>query len=404
MKFKVIFSIFSLIGLFGVCACSNQGGIIIDNEDSDISQTPNDSNNQNNADFSNVSINYNRTASSSSTSIEDTVDAIYDSVVAINVAGISDGQSFTAAGSGVLFAYDEEISLSYVVTCFHVIENASTIEVVLSDEKVYEASYVGGYSDGDIAVISIEALDLTYASIYENSDNLRLGSTVICIGNPLGTLPGSVSTGVVSYNNRVINVSTYEKMTLIQTDVAINSGNSGGGLFNSAGALIGIVNAKYSKSGVEGLGFAIPSNQVMDIIDSISSTATYSSESKLWEAGYLVGDFEFAFTLADGYYSTGGWPNINRKQVVYVSSLLSNETATGYNLLNVNDIVTSLTIDYKDEAVEDVSLTNITSSSVVLTSLYSTELKIGDTLSFGITRDDNTITVSFTITQYIYAI
>ena len=92
---------------------------------------------------------------------------------------------------------------------------------------------------------------------------MRLGASVICIGNPLGTLPGSVSTGVISYPNREVQVDDYHTMELIQTDVAINSGNSGGGLFNAAGALIGIVNAKYSSSGIEGLGFAIPANQVI---------------------------------------------------------------------------------------------------------------------------------------------
>ncbi|MBO5541931.1 MAG: trypsin-like peptidase domain-containing protein, partial [Acholeplasmatales bacterium] len=127
----------------------------------------------------------------------------------------------------------------------------------------------------------------------------------MCIGNPLGTLPGSVSRGVVSYNNRVVKVDSYKSQTLIQTDVAINSGNSGGGLFNTAGALIGIVSAKYSSTGIEGLGFAIPSNTVKDVVTKLMSTAKYDTANKVWKTGYYEGNYEFGFTISLGTYSTG---------------------------------------------------------------------------------------------------
>ena len=169
---------------------------------------------------------------SQKTSVEETVEKVYDSVVSIQATSVYGA----SAGSGVLFSYDLDLDFSYIATCFHVVEGYSNFEVTLSNGEIYPAYYVGGYEDYDLAVLSIEKTDLTYASLYSDSDNLKLGSTVVAIGNPLGTLPGSVSSGVVSYVNRVVQTSTYEYQTLIQTDVVINSGNSGGGLFNTAGA------------------------------------------------------------------------------------------------------------------------------------------------------------------------
>ena len=329
-------------------------------------------------------------------SIEDTVEAIYDSVVAINSK--VNGQ-VAGSGSGVLFGYTE--NLSFIVTCHHVIEGCNGFEVILSDGTSLEAKLVGGDEKSDIAVLSVEEINLTYVSWFNDTDTLRLGSTVICIGNPLGTLPGSVSTGVVSYNNREIAVDSYNTMSLIQTDVAINSGNSGGGLFNSAGALIGVVNAKYSSSGIEGLGFAIPANQARIIVDSILETASYDSANKVWTTGYVEGRWDIGFELGYGGYGFF-------RTSIGILSQATNTTSSDYGLLLNNDLLNSIEIKYDDQTKETKSLTNISAQTMTTDTIYnfvySSNLSIGDILVFNITRNDVEMTVEVKLVQYRYYI
>ena len=339
--------------------------------------------------------------SSISTAIEQTVDMVYDSVVSIEVSATT----FSGSGSGVLFSYDENLGLSYIVTCFHVIDAATNISVILSNGDEYNALLVAGYEDQDLAVLSIEARNLCYASFYTDSDLLKLGSSVVCIGNPLGTLPGSVSSGVVSYVNREIYVDEYTKMSLIQTDVAINSGNSGGGLFNTSGALIGIVNAKYTDESIEGLGFAIPINTVKMVINSFMSTAKYDINNKEWQEGYYIGDWKLGFTISDGYYRPNGHFG-SSVYVAYISGLSLNSTTSGEDVFELEDIITSVKIDYADEAKTDVEIssTSIESASSLLSIIYALDLSIDDNIIFTITRDDTTLTVTVSLEQYIYSI
>ena len=333
--------------------------------------------------------------SSIKTSVEETVELVYDSVVSIQATSTS----ASSAGSGVLIAEDEKLGLSYLVTCFHVIEDASVFDITLSDGSSYSAELVGGYEDLDLALLSIEKTDLCYASIYSNSNELKLGSSVVCIGNPLGILPGSVSSGVVSYVNREIQVDSYSTRTLIQTDVAINSGNSGGGLFNTSGALIGVVNAKYSQTGIEGLGFAIPSNDVISTIEGILSTAKYDVNNKVWQEGYIVGDYEFGFTIDLGYYSSGFG---KRTTVYYVSQVNSNDSYTG-NELEVNDILKSIKVDYSDASLSDGTYT-VTINEDPNLWLYSLDLSLDDKLIFTVNRGSSTIDVVVSVNQFIYNI
>lgn len=335
---------------------------------------------------------------SPTTSVEETVEMVYDTVVSITSTSVSG----TSSGSGVLFSYDESLGLSYIVTCFHVIEGYSNFTVTLSNDESYKAEYVGGYEDYDLAILSIEKLDLTYSSIYSDSDSLKLGSTVVAIGNPLGTLPGSVSSGVVSYVGRKVQKNSYESQVLIQTDVAINSGNSGGGLFNTAGALIGIVNAKYSATGIEGLSFAIPSNDVISTINGILATAKYDTANKVWSAGYIIGDYEYGFTLSLGYLTTGSGFNKNYTAVYYVSDVLSNETYTGTEL-NKSDIVSEIKVDYKDDQKTDITYT-VTTNEDVNSFLYGLSLDLEDTLYFKISRNNAQMTVEVDVCQFIYSI
>lgn len=172
-----------------------------------------------------------------------------------------------AAGSGFIFTSD-----GYVVTNYHVVENAESIQVTTYDNKTYDAKLVGYDESNDVAVLKIEASGLTPV-VLGNSDNMNVGDDVVAIGNPLGELTFSLTSGAVSALNRNITIEN-TSMSLIQTDCAINAGNSGGALFNSHGEVIGITNAKYSSSNrssasIDNIGFAIPMNSVRDIITSI---------------------------------------------------------------------------------------------------------------------------------------
>ena len=181
------------------------------------------------------------------------------------------GYQTTSAASGSGFVLSED---GYILTNHHVIEDSSSITVSAYDGKSYEAELVGYDASNDIAVLKIDASGLSPVVI-GNSDNLNVGDTVVAIGNPLGELTFSLTQGAVSAMNRQVTVSTGSTMDLIQTDCSINSGNSGGALFNLYGEVIGITNAKYSNNGasseasIEGIGFAIPVNDIIGIVESI---------------------------------------------------------------------------------------------------------------------------------------
>ncbi len=168
------------------------------------------------------------------------------------------------SGSGVVITSD-----GYIVTCNHVVENADKVTVILNDDTEYEAKVIGTDERNDLAIIKIDADGLVPATLGD-SDMLTVGEDVVAIGNHLGELRGTATGGMISALNRKVNVESTE-MTLLQHDAAISPGSSGGGLFNSSGSLIGIVNAKASNSSTnsEGLGFAIPVNDVKQIINDI---------------------------------------------------------------------------------------------------------------------------------------
>lgn len=173
-----------------------------------------------------------------------------------------------ASGSGFIFSDD-----GYILTNYHVISGASSVTVTMYDGSTYDAVIVGYDASNDIAVLKIEATGLTPV-VLGDSDTINVGDTVVAIGNPLGELTFSLTSGVVSALDREVTFSDGTRMDLIQTDCAINSGNSGGALFNLYGEVIGITNAKYSSSGsssasIDNIGFAIPLNTVRDIVASI---------------------------------------------------------------------------------------------------------------------------------------
>lgn len=180
-----------------------------------------------------------------------------------------------ASGSGFIVTED-----GYILTNYHVVEDSQSITVTLYDDSSYEAELIGYDESNDIAVLKIDAEDLRPVH-FGNSDELYVGQDVVAIGNPLGELTFSLTRGIISALNREVTLSSSLRMKLIQTDCAINSGNSGGALFNLYGEVIGITNAKYSSSGsratVDNIGFAIPVNTVVGIVEQIMTDGEISS-------------------------------------------------------------------------------------------------------------------------------
>ena len=192
-----------------------------------------------------------------------------NSVVSINVSSTTNyfGQQVETAASGTGFFITQD---GYILTNYHVVKDASTVKVTLYSGETYDASVIGGDEDYDIAVIKI---DVTGASavVLGDSGALNIGESVAAIGNPLGELTFSMTEGIVSCVNRAVNIDG-TPFNMIQIDCSINPGNSGGPLFNSYGEVVGIVSAKYSSysnTTVEGIGFAIPINDVIAMVEDI---------------------------------------------------------------------------------------------------------------------------------------
>ncbi len=179
------------------------------------------------------------------------------------------GYQTTSAASGSGFVLTED---GYILTNYHVVKSSDTITVSLFDGTAYQAKLIGYDEGNDIAVLKVEAEKLSPV-VLGDSDNMNVGDSVVAIGNPLGELTFSLTSGAISAMDREITMSTGATMNLTQTDCAINSGNSGGALFNLYGEVIGVTNAKYSSSGseasIDNIGFAIPINSIRSIVESI---------------------------------------------------------------------------------------------------------------------------------------
>ena len=180
------------------------------------------------------------------------------------------GYQTTSAASGSGFILTED---GYLLTNYHVVEGSNSIKATMYDGTSYEAALIGYDASNDIAVLKIDAQGLTPV-VLGNSDNMNVGDPVVAIGNPLGELTFSLTQGAISALDREITLSGGTTMNLMQTDCAINSGNSGGALFNLYGEVVGITNAKYSsnamsEASIDNIGFAIPINTVRSIVESI---------------------------------------------------------------------------------------------------------------------------------------
>lgn len=194
-------------------------------------------------------------------------------------ANIFGQQSASAvAGTGFIITSD-----GYIMTNYHVIESAQKsehkIQVLFKDKSSFEAKIVGFDEDNDVAVLKIDASDLSPVSI-GNSDDIAVGDSVFAIGNPLGELDFSMTSGRVSALDRNITIERNgTAINMFQFDAAINSGNSGGPVYNESGEVIGIATAKVGSSGVEGLGFAIPINDAADIANELITKGYVSGKA-----------------------------------------------------------------------------------------------------------------------------
>ena len=277
------------------------------------------------------------------------------------------------AGSGVIISED-----GYIITNNHVISDsdsgntADTITVRLTSGKEYEAKLVGKDADSDIAVIKVEPDEALSFAVFGDSDNLTVGEEVIAVGNPLGELGGTVTNGIISALDREINVDG-TNMNLLQTNAAINPGNSGGGLFNMKGELIGVVNAKSSGSGIEGLGFAIPSNDAFEVAEQLMENGYVTGKVYLGVSFYDVTDPYTAYRYFKSQ-ATG----------VYVADLVE-----GYN---------DQVLKYGDRIVA-VDGNEITEFSQIKDLLK--DHAVGDTIEFTLYRSGKLTEVKVTCYEYV---
>ena len=229
---------------------------------------------------------------------------IYEKCIPSTVSILCTLSRGSATGSGVVLSQD-----GYVITNYHVVEGASAISVLFTDGRQLSARMVGGDKLSDLAVLQVDAQDLIPAE-FGNSDSLRVGDTVVAIGDPLGVeLRGTMTDGIVSAINR--NLTTDGRtLTLIQTNAALNAGNSGGPLINCYGQVIGINTMKIgdyvNSGGVEGLGFAIPSTTVKLIIDQLLSQGYVSGRPELGIQGVDIPElYQYYYRMPEGVYVNG---------------------------------------------------------------------------------------------------
>ena len=279
------------------------------------------------------------------------------------------------SGSGIILTSD-----GYIVTCKHVVDGAETIKVILNDDSEHDAKLVGTDSRSDLAVLKIDATTLSPATLGD-SDMLTVGEDVIAIGNPLGELRGTATSGIVSALSREVTVGSVS-MSLIQTDAAISPGNSGGGLFNASGSLIGIVNAKASSSNAEGLGFAIPVSSVKTII------------SNLIDHGYVLGRAYLGVYTQDVTLSSGTNDGAN--------GFFGNFFGSGVSSVQIAQIVSGSAAEKAGLKTGDLILkvddTEITSNSALASVIAS--YNAGDTATLTIQRDGKEQTISVAFGEY----
>ncbi|MDD3946849.1 MAG: S1C family serine protease, partial [Clostridia bacterium] len=406
-KFRIVVSLLILVGLLGILltGCNlasfvndgtlgriTDGGSITDpnNNTDDPGGSSNLGGTLNGADnLADFTLEATLPATNDTRTLPDIIEDVQDSVVVINVT-MSNG---TSAGSGVIIAKSASEGYSYLMTCLHVVEGHTEIEIILTNGKKYNAEFVGGVPDSDIALLRMNIVEgITIAEIRDvEAKPVRIGEDAIAIGNPLGTLGGTVTKGIISAITREINIDG-SVMTLLQTDAAVNSGNSGGALFDASGLLMGIVNAKSVGTSVEGLGFAIPIETAVELAQQLLDTRGNTEYNGL---GYIPGKKMLGITTVSGNFDLGG-TDYYASQVTQMN-LYGSAVASG---LTVDDYI----IEADGEAL---------SESRTLGDILGGK-NIGDTLTLTVLRREaysqgwltqyryNEHTITITLRQYVY--
>jgi len=308
-----------------------------------------------------------------SLSTSEIVEKAADSVVEITTEAVVTGtfsQQYIqeGAGSGVIISTD-----GYIITNYHVIEGASQISVTMRNQtEQTSARLIGAYEEGDLALIKIDTDTELKAATFGNSDKLNVGDYAVAIGNPLGQLGGTVTDGIISALDREVTIDG-ETMNLLQTNAEISPGNSGGGLFNGAGELIGVVNAKSSTEAAEGLGFAIPVNDVQDVL------------ADLKEYGYVTGQVYLGMSLIDISSTAEAWMYGVSQSGVYVASVDngSNAAEAGF---------------YGGDIITEVNGTEVKTTAEV--DAIIDKLSVGDEVTFKVSRNGQKGTLKMKLQEY----
>lgn len=305
-------------------------------------------------------------------SIKDIVANTEQSVVEITTESAATDSFFeqmvtTGAGSGVIISKD-----GYIVTNNHVVEGANKITVRDKNGTEYDAKLIGTDAKTDLAVIKIEASKLS-AAVLGTSSSLSVGDEAIAIGNPLGELGGTVTRGIISALDREITIDG-QTMTLLQTDTAINKGNSGGGLFNDEGHLIGIVNAKSSGTSVEGLGFAIPIDTAKPVIESLIAN------------GYVTGRPQLGVTMV----------NITDEMTAFQSGV--NELGVYIAKVHEDSAAEEAGLEVKDRIIS-VDGKEISASDEIAKIIESK--KVNDAIKIVVERDGKKVSVTATLKEAV---
>lgn len=276
----------------------------------------------------------------------------------------------SGAGSGVIVSEN-----GYIITNNHVIDGASKITVTLKNGKSYTAALVGTASPVlDVALLKIEESGLTPV-VFGDSDSIKVGEKAVVIGNPLGQLGGTVTDGIVSALNRDLSIDGVS-MNLLQTNAAINPGNSGGGMFNAKGELIGLVVAKSTGSEVEGLGFAIPVNQVTDVLDDLT------------KYGYVRGQVDLGMSLLD----------ITSEQM----AMMYGVNETGVYVLSVNSGSNAESAGFqRGDRIVSINGTEVSTADEINKILKS--LSVGDTVKVKVSRNGQSGELSFKLEESVPA-
>ncbi len=300
-------------------------------------------------------------------------DAVSPTVVEITTESIVTDSFFwggnyvtSGAGSGVIISSD-----GLIITNNHVVSGANTITVTTTDGTDYVAKVLGTDSESDIAVIKIEGSNLPFA-LLGDSDTLEVGEEVVAVGNPLGNLGGTITNGIISALSREVEIDG-TTMTLIQTNAEVNPGNSGGGLFNMYGELVGIVNAKSTTSSsgvsVEGIGFAIPINTAKKVSDELVNYG-YVRGRVMIGIGYV----DVTNTYDAMYY------RVNSLGVYITSSQFTDELKSGDRIVAINGEEVTYSADIKAALVG---------------------CEVGDEITIKVVRGGKYVDVDVTLHEYV---